>query len=136
MTTITNLTPWGFHGIFDCANCDVSSISSESTIRAWLSDVAALVSDGAESDAFIAITGAGNSETEGFSAVQLLNTGTISATFINHDKHVYIDILSHKEFSVTPVEDSIKTHFGSGVTINKIFLPRKAGAVAPNQDPK
>lgn len=132
MSTITNLTPWGYHGIFDCANCDLSAISSESTIRSWLSEVAALVSDSAESDAFIAVTGVGDSETEGFSAVQLLNTGTITATFINHSKHVYIDILSHKEFAVTPVEESIKNHFGSSITINKIFLPRNAGAVAPN----
>ena len=132
MSTITNLTPWGYHGIFDCANCDASAISSESTIRAWLSEVAALASDSAESDAFIAVTGSGNPETEGFSAVQLLNTGTISATFINQSKHIYIDILSHKEFVVTPVEESIKKHFGSGITINKIFLPRNAGAVAPN----
>jgi len=132
MSTVTNLTPWGYHGIFDCSNCDSSSIQTESTIRACLTEIASLTADSVESEAFITVTGRGNAETEGFSAVQLLNTGNITANFINHSKHMYIDVFSHKEFTASDVEVCLKKYFGSAININKIFLPRKADAAAPN----
>lgn len=131
MTTVTNLTPWAYHGIFDCANCDSTAIQTESTIRSCLTELSSIVGDGPVGETYMAITGAEQTDKEGFSATQLLEIGSITAKFVKATKNIYIDIVSCNEFAGTNVEDTIRKYFGDGVTINKIMLPRNANAQAP-----
>ena len=131
MSSISNLTPWGYHAIIDYTQCDASAIKTESTIRAWLTELAPVAGNNAIGEAYIAITGEGDPGREGFTAVQLLDAGTITAHFVNSTKHLYTDVFSCKEFTLQAVEDITKTYFGNDITVNKILLPRNADARAP-----
>lgn len=131
MSSISNLTPWGYHAIVDYTQCNTTAIQSESTIRAWLTELAPVVGNNALGEAYMAITGEGDSDKQGFTAVQLLDAGTITAHFVNSTKHLYSDVFSCKEFTLQAVEDITKKYFGNDITINKILLPRNAAARAP-----
>jgi S-adenosylmethionine/arginine decarboxylase-like enzyme len=131
MTTNSNITPWGFHAILDCSNSDAAAIQSESTIRSWLAEVATVVSTSAVGEPQLAITGEGDANKHGFSAVQLLNIGSIVINCVNNSKHIYIDIFSCQEFTLQAVEDIIKNYFGNSIEINKILLPRNASVRPP-----
>lgn len=131
MTTLTNLTPWGYHSILDCSNCDLDAIQNESTVRSWLVDLASVLGTTAASDALIAVTGKDNSIIEGLAAAQLLEIGTVTANFVNSDRHIYIDVFCSKEYTISGIEETVKKHFGGDTIINKIFIPRNAGAVPP-----
>ena len=57
MSTVSNLTPWGFHAILDCSNCDVTAIQTESIIRAWLTEITSIAGNSAEGEPYLMITG-------------------------------------------------------------------------------
>ncbi len=131
MTTVTNLTPWAYHGIFDCANCNSTATQTESTIRAFMAELASTTSSGAIGETYMAITGSGDNAKEGFSAVQLIETGTITAKIVNSTNNVYLDIVSCKEYTGAEVVGIIKKYISDATTINKILLPRNANAQQP-----
>lgn len=132
MTEVSNLTPWGYHAIVDCAQCDSSAINSESSIRAWLTELVPVVGTSGVGEAHIAITGVGDTNKEGLTVFQLLDAGSITARFVNSSSHLYTDVFSCKEFTLQTVEDITKKYFGNDITINKILLPRNAAVRPPN----
>lgn len=131
MTTVTNLTPWGYHAILDCSNCDLAAIQSESTVRSWLADLTSVLSATAASDALITVTGKNNAKTEGLAVAQLLDIGTVTANFVNSEQHIYIDLFCSKEYTVSSIEETVKKYFGTDSIVNKILIPRNAGVVPP-----
>lgn len=128
MTTLTNITPLGFHAIVDCANCDPGAIQNETTIRAWLEKTVSLVTGTAVGTPVVASTG---TDTEGLAVLQLLDIGYISAKFVNSKNHAYIDIFSMKEILIADVETATRSYFGADVVTNKALIPRNAEAIPP-----
>lgn len=131
MNTVAKLIPWAYHGIFDCANCDIAPIQSESTIRSCLVELAPIVANATVGEAYMAITGVGQSDKEGFAAAQLTDLGTITVKFVNSSASAYFDIVSCKEYTGTDVETTLKKYFGANLIINKILIPRNANAIPP-----
>jgi hypothetical protein len=118
---VTGTLPWGFHAIMDCANCNSTKITDLSNISAWLVDVlqkTKLISVGT---ATVVATDAG------YTAVQILTTGTITAQFVDAHNQIYIDVFSNTEYNPVELETSIKTFFSvTDADIKKILIPRNA----------
>jgi S-adenosylmethionine/arginine decarboxylase-like enzyme len=120
------VVPWGFHGIFDCSECDLDKIQSADNIKSWLSALLVAIDMTPIGDPIVAMTGVGMPDKEGYTAIQIIVTSSIVAHFIDSTKHIYIDVFSCKEFDPTKVEDNIKTFFGTNTKINKMLIPRNA----------
>ena len=118
-TTATR--PWGFHAIMDCANCNSEKITDIANISAWLVNTLQETELTAVGTATVVAADAG------YTAVQILTTGTITAQFVNADNQVYIDVFSNTEYNPINLETSIKTFFGVvEADIKKILIPRNA----------
>jgi S-adenosylmethionine/arginine decarboxylase-like enzyme len=117
----TDTRPWGFHAIMDCANCNSAKITDLSNISAWLVDVLQKTNLTSVGTATVVATDAG------YTAVQILTTGTITAQFVDVHNQVYIDVFSNTEYNPVELETSIKTFFDVIDTdIKKILIPRNA----------
>lgn len=125
------LIPWSYHGIFDCANCNSTAIQTESTIRACLTELSSIAGSGPVGETYMAITGSGQPDKEGFAAAQLIEVGTITTKIVNSTNNAYFDIVSCKDYTGSDVENTIKKYFGSETIINKILIPRNANAIPP-----
>jgi len=117
----TDTRPWGFHAIMDCANCNSVKITDLSNISAWLVDVLQKTNLTSVGTATVVATDAG------YTAVQILTTGTITAQFVDSHNQVYIDVFSNTEYNPVELETSIKTFFSvTDADIKKILIPRNA----------
>lgn len=131
MTVSTHLAPWGHYAILDCSECNLASIQSEETLRTWITEVLVAIEMEAIGGPIIARTGVDQADKEGFTLVQIIETGSIVAHFIDRDRHIYVDVFSCKEFTPEVVETCLKKHFGASIAVNKLMIPRNAAARAP-----
>jgi S-adenosylmethionine/arginine decarboxylase-like enzyme len=117
----TDTRPWGFHAIMDCANCNSAKITDITNISAWL--VAALQKTNLTSVGTATIV----ASAAGYTAVQILATGTITAQFVDAHNQVYVDVISNTEYNPIELETSIKEFFDVVESdIKKILIPRNA----------
>lgn len=124
----SDIKPWGFHAIMDCSNVDLDKITDANNIKNWISDLVTKIDMVPIGAPIIELTGIGQPDKEGFTAVQIIVTSSIVAHFVNQDRHIYIDLFSCKEFDPVTVEVNIKQFFGAGAVIKKILIPRNANA--------
>lgn len=118
---VTGTPPWGFHAIMDCSKCNSAKIKDISNISAWLADAlqkTKLTSVGAATVV---------STNDGYTAVQILTTGTLTAQFVDAHNQIYVDVVSSAEYNPVELEISIKTFFDvAEADIKKILIPRNA----------
>lgn len=116
--------PLGFHAVMDCADVDSAKIKDSTNIQNWVADI--LTKLGSTASGTVALSNAGLTGKNGYSAFQLFNTGSLTAHFMEDQRHIYIDIFAWQMFNPELVEASIKSFFGAGTDIKKILLPRNA----------
>jgi S-adenosylmethionine/arginine decarboxylase-like enzyme len=58
--------------------------------------------------------------------MQLITTSSITGHFIDHDKHIYLDVFSCKEFDPNTVKQVVQKFFNSG-KMRMNFITRNAG---------
>lgn len=121
------LTPVIFHAIVDCSNCDLAKITDENNIKDWLAAVITKLELTAAGSATIKLTGSATDK-EGYTVVQIVETGGIVAQFIDKNKHVYVDIFGTGTYNPKLVEAINKDYFGAGLKANMILLPRNSEA--------
>lgn len=124
MPTPTNIKPWGFHAILDCNACDVAKLQDPENILSWLENVMHTIGLVAAAPVLIQQTGANDPARAGFSVMQLVEASSITAHFVDDGGHIYIDILSNKEYDPNVIEALIKQYFGSNTIVKKILIPR------------
>jgi S-adenosylmethionine/arginine decarboxylase-like enzyme len=124
----SDLRPWGFHAIMDCSGVNLDKITDAANIKNWLGDLLEKIDMEPVGSPIVELTGVGQPDKEGYTAVQIIVTSSIIAHFINRDRHIYIDVFSCKEFDPAVVEQSIRNFFGSETVIKKILIPRNATA--------
>ena len=119
-TEPSSVVPIVFHAIMDCAGCDLTKIQDQSNITAWITDLLSKLEITTEDDIIFKTT------TVGITAIQIADTFSIDALFVDESKHVYLDVFSCAQFNPELVETSLKEFFGSSADVKKILIPRNA----------
>ena len=117
---------WGQHLIVDMGGCDRSAVKSESTIRAFCTDLVERIGMTPFGEPIIAHFAKDNPAASGYTLVQLIETSNITAHFAETTGDVYLDVFSCRAFADADVLDVCRSYF-SPTTLNHMSLSRQAG---------
>jgi S-adenosylmethionine/arginine decarboxylase-like enzyme len=117
---------WGYHLMLDCSECDVDSIKDKQNIYNFVKTLVNEIDMVAYGEPIIEFLCPGDPSKEGYSLMQLITTSSITGHFIDHDKHIYLDVFSCKEFDPNTVKQVVQKFFNSG-KMRMNFITRNAG---------
>jgi S-adenosylmethionine/arginine decarboxylase-like enzyme len=124
---------YGYHLVLDIEDCDPRKIDDARAIRSWLrgcgvDEVGGLVEHigmVAHGDPIIESFAHDNPVTAGYTAVQLIETSSITAHFSPHLRTAHIDVFSCRAFDPVAVIDFTVKVFGTADSHGRAtFLPR------------
>ena len=116
---------WGYHSVFDCWDCDRTAIQDKNTVRNFITTLVKDIDMVPIGNPQISQTAIGQDDKEGFTAIQIIETSTITAHFINSTGSLYLDVFSCKKFDREIVQMLIKQFFNPK-SIRKESLIRDA----------
>lgn len=101
--------PWGKSLAINLYDCDISPISDPESIKRYIREVIELIDMKAHGPTYIDRFGEG--ELEGYSAMQFIETSSITVHCDEPDRRCFIDIFSCKPFETKKAEDFSKKYF-------------------------
>lgn len=104
-------SPWGKMISIDLYQCDRTKVSSAPAIKKYIADVVKLIKMKAHGPTHIDRFGTG--ELEGWSAMQFIETSSITVHADEFDNRCFIDIFSCKPFDAQKALDFSIKSFGS-----------------------
>ena len=116
---------WGYHSVFDCWDCDRTAIQDKNTVRNFITTLVKDIDMVPIGNPQISQTAIGQDDKEGFTAIQIIETSSITAHFINSTGSLYLDVFSCKKFDREIVQILIKQFFNPK-SIRKESLIRDA----------
>ena len=116
---------WGYHSVFDCWDCDRTAIQDKNTVRNFITTLVKDIDMVPIGNPLISQTAIGQDDKEGFTAIQIIETSSITAHFINSSGSLYLDVFSCKKFDREIVQMLIKQFFNPK-SIKKESLIRDA----------
>ena len=116
---------WGYHTVFDCWDCDRTAIQDKNTVRNFITTLVKDIDMVPIGNPQISQTAIGQDDKEGFTAIQIIETSSITAHFINSTGSLYLDVFSCKKFDREIVQMLIKQFFNPK-SIRKESLIRDA----------
>ena len=111
--------PWGKSISIDLFDCDVSVLSNPTLIQQYVSDVVKLINMVAHGPCHIERFG--YCELEGYSAMQFIETSSITVHCDEPGKRAFIDIFSCKDFDGQTALDFSKNFFKAGSDKNTVL---------------
>jgi len=106
---------WGYHAMFDCANCDIDKITSGENIGAFIKELVSAIDMVAYGEPMLEHFATHDPEKAGYSFCQMIETSNLTGHFVDKNGDAYIDIFSCKPYD---------THVAQEV-IGKYFQPKK-----------
>ena len=85
---------WGYHTVFDCWDCDRTAIQDKNTVFKFITTLVKDIDMVPIGSPQISQTAIGQDDKEGFTAIQIIETSTITAHFINSTGSLYLDVFS------------------------------------------
>ena len=116
---------WGYHSVFDCWDCDRTAIQDKNKVRNFITTLVKDIDMVPIGNPQISQTAIGQDDKEGFTAIQIIETSSITAHFINSTGSLYLDVFSCKKFDREIVQMLIKQFFNPK-SIRKESLIRDA----------
>ena len=116
---------WGYHSVFACWDCDRTAIQDKNTVRNFITTLVKDIDMVPIGNPQISQTAIGQDDKEGFTAIQIIETSSITAHFINSTGSLYLDVFSCKKFDREIVQMLIKQFFNPK-SIRKESLIRDA----------
>jgi len=116
---------WGYHLLLNCRACDREAIASENTIRLWCRDLLQRIAMRPIGNAIVIPTGMHEERLAGYTLIQVIETSSITAHFVDSTGSAYIDVFSCRDFDTSDVEDCVRRHFRPE-HIGRVFLERQA----------
>ena len=107
------MTYWGYHLLLDCSGCDLVKITDADNIKLFVQELVTSIDMVAIGEPWIERTATGDPSKEGFSMYQLIVTSNISGHFIDHQRHIYLDVFSCKTFDVNIVKTCVVKYFSA-----------------------
>ena len=117
---------WGYHTVFDCWDWDRTAIQDKNTVIKFITTLVNDIDMVPIGSPQITQTAIGQDDKEGFTAIQIIETSTITAHFINSTGSLYLDVFSCKEYDKLVVEKLIKEYFKPQAQIKIQSLIRDA----------
>jgi S-adenosylmethionine/arginine decarboxylase-like enzyme len=105
------MKPWGKSISLDLYNCNLETISNPELIEKYVKQVIKEINMVAHGPCHIERFGAGS--LEGYSALQFIETSSITIHCDEPEKRAFIDIFSCKDFDVDHAEKFSKEYFGA-----------------------
>jgi S-adenosylmethionine/arginine decarboxylase-like enzyme len=119
---------WGYHAIFDCANCDFASITNPDVLKEWVEALVEEIEMVPYGDPQIIHFGHNEEHLAGWTVLQFIETSNIMAHFCDNSREAYIDVFSCKPFSVEIALEVISRFFHP-TKIRTTFLTRQADTI-------
>ena len=116
---------WGYHTVFDCWDFDRTAIQDKNTVIKFITTLVNDIDMVPIGSPQITQTAIGQDDKEGFTAIQIIETSSITAHFINSTGSLYLDVFSCKKFDREIVQMLIKQFFNPK-SIRKESLIRDA----------
>ena len=104
--------PWGLSASIDLHDCDHLRLNSKKLLREFVMDVIKVIDMEAHGPCHIDRFGAGN--LEGYSAIQFIETSSITVHLDEKWDRAFIDIFSCKDFDTDRALQFCKNYFGAG----------------------
>lgn len=115
---------WGYHLLVDIAGCDKEPMKDESIIKNFFKELVPAIDMKTASPIMIKRLLMGQPN-QGFSAVQIIETSSITMHFVETDGTIYLDVFSCKTFEPKIVLDMVKKYF-KAKTMKHKFITRDA----------
>lgn len=116
---------WGYHLILDCKGCNKASITSSVNIKNFVQHLVESIEMVAYGEPIIEHFATHDPEKAGFSLVQLIETSSITAHFVDINGDAYIDIFSCKPFNLNDASECVSAYFNP-TSIRTTYLTRQA----------
>jgi S-adenosylmethionine decarboxylase len=116
---------WGYHLILDCKSCDIDRVKDGENIRNFSKTLVERIDMKAFGEPLVEHFATHNSEAGGYSLVQLIETSSITAHFVDENGDAYIDIFSCKPFDLETAKEVVQDFF-SPSKIKTVYLTRQA----------
>lgn len=91
------MSPFGHHLTLDCKGCS-NSIEDEQTVKDFIIAIMETIDMKPAGPCMVWLTGAHDPDLLGFTAIQIIETSSIVAHFVNNGGYAYIDVFSCKQF--------------------------------------
>ena len=117
---------WGYHAMFDCAACDIDSITSKDNVYNFIKELVPAIDMVAFGEPMIEYFATHAPDKAGISFFQMIETSNISGHLVDANGDAYIDIFSCKPVDIGIAQDVIEKYFKPTKTrVN--FITRSAG---------
>jgi len=116
---------WGYHMLADCRGCIKEAITNPEVIRQFIYDLVSDIDMVAYGDPVIEHFATHDAEKAGYSAVQLIETSSITGHFVDSTGEAYIDVFSCKPFELEAVKKCIEYAF-QPTSIKVHYITRQA----------
>lgn len=117
---------WGYHAMFDCARCDIESITSKENVYNFIKELVPAIDMIAFGEPMIEHFATHAPDKAGISFCQMIETSNISGHLVDSNGDAYIDIFSCKPVDIAVAELMIQRYFDpERIRVN--FLTRNAG---------
>lgn len=116
---------WGYHLIIDARSCDIAAITDPNCLKEFVSSLVRKIEMKAYGQPVIEHFATHEPDKAGYSLVQLIETSSITAHFVDKNGDAYIDIFSCKPFSIETAKQVIERFF-SPVAMRIAYLTRQA----------
>jgi len=115
---------WGFHGIYNVFRCAPATIRCPATILKFNKELVHRIDMKAYGKPYLERFGPTN-KVLGYTLVQLIETSSITAHFVEETDDIYLDVFSCKPFENQDVKDVVWEFFKPDA-IQSRFLLRQA----------
>ncbi|MFI4941717.1 MAG: S-adenosylmethionine decarboxylase family protein [Burkholderiales bacterium] len=116
---------WGYHLILDCRAGDRRAVTDRETILGWVRQLVERIDMRAYGRPVCEHFATHDPQAAGYSLVQLIETSSITAHFVDSSGDAYIDIFSCKRFEVDTARALVEEYFRP-TAIRVTYLTRQA----------
>ena len=116
---------WGYHALFDCAECNLSSITSKDNVKKFLNELVVEIDMVPLGNPFIEHFATHDPQKAGISFFQMIETSNISGHLCDINGDAYIDVFSCKEYDVEKAQAVVQKYF-SPKKIRLNYITRSA----------
>ena len=114
---------WGYHLLVDFEGADLAKITSKKNIKEFCKTLLERIEMKAYGNCIVKYFAEHDPNKAGYSMVQLIETSSITAHFVDQDGLGFLDIFSCKEYNKQTVIDTI-TQFFHPTTMKTNFITR------------
>ena len=116
---------WGYHALFDCAECNLPSVTSKDNVLNFLKELVVEIDMVPFGPPFVEHFATHDPQKAGISFFQMIETSNISGHLCDINGDGYIDVFSCKEYDVEKAQAVVQKYF-SPKKIRLNYITRSA----------